>query len=1417
MANVNLVYNRFQPPLANPTVTSSVVGATGSSTYTYTVTAVNECGETDGTSITVENAPDSLSTLSYVRLSWGSVDRARKYRIYRDGSFVYETDQTEFDDTGAYTPDPSRIPPEYNETEEYKYLLWDSVAVVPSRFAQSAEINELQEIIFEKLKRLGDAFFEEGDIIKGCSLSVNPDTGEASLTEGYIYAHGAIRYIPSATLTIPTEGTVYIGTNVNINYIDEGDNPYLLDPAQDTPGYGQPGAYRRIVNLEWTYADDESDIDVVVWKVVDGSVFLYRDPVQYSVLEKTIARKLDDFHGPTLVDGLDVRLFPSNTRRDEVVIEVSPGKAYVDGYELTIPSRRKYTEKVSLEYNTITEETDSKIGWKYKVDNSPVKYVDTVTIRVKVAETRTVPSAYDACGWYFDDTGISLDSILSVWTDSSKSTPYTFSNSDPGCAGRDPGVAQVYLSGSGFALDTNTFTSGGTYYIEYLKYYTAEKGVREKSYNEDTFVHSSGTLTYNLTKTDIINSDKTPVVIVDSNEITYQVGKDFTVDTGRTDDSITTASITFINEPGDGVSFTVKYYYWDHVVEGDFVSVDSYLDDDDPYQDYTYDDIEEPDIIDFRASGTKPPDENTSIIVEYSYYLPQKAVLILQSDGDFRLVRGEPGIRSYYPVVSPNVLIRSRFELPPFSQDWIVYEDNRFRAKKTKDLNIIESRVQQIEYNFALTALELEALSKHTINPKRALLTDSFTNTVSMDKNSTASLVTYKGELIAKRRFFPISPSVASTTNILKKGRIYLLPYTEVLYDSQYIWTEDFAQSVNPYDAYGPFTIVKVYPETDLWVEEDTEYTVRFKEDEMVHGTIRRLRGSVYYRDRMTELVSRMFHVDPSSVTVLYRYETNLPSGIEAMAYWYSTSTTTIDSSIVTDVEFIPYLRQRIIYLWITGCLPNEDNIYVLFDNNQVDLSIPTRNELDLEGLTDWPNAGSAGSTSGMVKADGNGEVVCKFVIPKNTPAGEKDIVVKALSGNVYAEGDFFGLGMTRHIRGIIEKVRVKHIVYLDYSPLAQSFTVSEPEGIFVTSVSFWVHRVPPTHSGGLKVTIKTMSNDGYPTNTVLGSKVLSKSEIMSQMGISDPSQPVNTPTTDNKVTFTFDEPIYLPPGEYCFAIEDMAPGYYVFVSRINKKILGKVDDSNYSKVGSLLKWQPHGGLMFISANNKTWEVDQSSDLMFEIKKAKFNPTSGSIVFSLPNTTSFSHFNHIANIFAPPGTSVAPAYRVGSGGYTSYEVQTDTESSTEYPLIEMGALTSGSNVDLKWNFRTDSANVSPVFRTDLNVIYAYYHESGMYYTNMVSIDPDVFEYIKVWIDERTNSGSVNYSVTFNGLDWYPLPLEGTQALAQGFSEKELGGSVSDITGGATSYASQFKVKIEINNDPAPQYTPVLRRLRVIVY
>jgi len=179
--------------------------------------------------------------------------------------------------------------------------------------------------------------------------------------------------------------------------------------------------------------------------------------------------------------------------------------------------------------------------------------------------------------------------------------------------------------------------------------------------------------------------------------------------------------------------------------------------------------------------------------------------------------------------------------------------------------------------------------------------------------------------------------------------------------------------------------------------------------------------------------------------------------------------------------------------------------------------------------------------------------------------------------------------------------------------PLAQSFTISEPNGVFVTKLDLYFFKkdvgVYTVNGVQIKkpviVQLRTVEN-GIPTSLPLP---FSEVEVL----------PADiTPSTDasKKTEVKFDAPVYLENGkEYAIVLLSDSTEYQVWISRMGEEDIQTRDLPESAK--RIVAQQPTLGSLFKSQNGSTWEPSGYEDLKFTLYRAKFNTTPAT--FSLYN------------------------------------------------------------------------------------------------------------------------------------------------------------------------------------------------------
>jgi hypothetical protein len=292
----------------------------------------------------------------------------------------------------SYTPGIAPYYNKYSEGKNYSELLFR-----PGLILQNAELNEMQSILNNKIKRIGNTIMTDGDIIEGCELIVsnNADgTRNCLITAGKIYMNGDVFSTEDTNITITGEGIEKIGLKLNQAIITEVDDADLLDPSAGLGNYMQSGAHRLKTTVEFVI-DDDTDESV-------AAVFTFENGVQLNaqsggtdttVLDKfntTLARRTYDESGNYRVNGLSL-VSKGISDDDNVFLTVDQGKAYILGWEVTKQTAVTIPIRRATDLRKVTAEPHVYINGTrmYKFYNKPVRNIIKLIATIQVTRDMT--------------------------------------------------------------------------------------------------------------------------------------------------------------------------------------------------------------------------------------------------------------------------------------------------------------------------------------------------------------------------------------------------------------------------------------------------------------------------------------------------------------------------------------------------------------------------------------------------------------------------------------------------------------------------------------------------------------------------------------------------------------------------------------------------------------------------------------------------------------------------------------------------------------------------------------------------------------------------------------------------------------------------------------------------------------------
>ena len=337
----------------------------------------------------------------------------------------------------------------------------------------------------------------------------------------------------------------------------------------------------------------------------------------------------------------------------------------------------------------------------------------------------------------------------------------------------------------------------------------------------------------------------------------------------------------------------------------------------------------------------------------------------------------------------------------------------------------------------------------------------------------------------------------------------------------------------------------------------------------------------------------------------------------------------------LTRTDIVPFMRSRLVQFKSTGMRPNT-RVYPYFDNILV-------NDYVKPSTKEYSNTGVFGAA---LETNANGAVFGVFVIPNNDTLrfrlGERPFKLVDISNTTTQSGtqtttstkNYISLGLASAQRGISLNTREASIsvdtvtdrqtaistfdgLKVHRDPVAQSFTVGQFEfqnidfgdnrfgngadGIFVSCIDLYFQAKSLT--AGIGVEIREVV-DG----TITGVRVPFGFKRID-------SEDVNTSATGADPTpFYFDTPVYLRGDtDYAFIVkpDGSNPDYRLWISE-----LGGTD----TVTNAIIDQQPAVGLLFTSANDKTYSPRQNQDICFTIWRATFkNNLTGAPVFTNEN------------------------------------------------------------------------------------------------------------------------------------------------------------------------------------------------------
>jgi hypothetical protein len=282
------------------------------------------------------------------------------------------------------------------------------------------------------------------------SVNANSKGSSVSVADGIYFVRGYFANVSYQRILLDQYGiapSYKVGFNVIETIVTADEDPDLYDNAQGFSNYAAPGADRFKLELELAkkeLTDNETDNFVEILRVENGEAKYFDRNPQYNIIRDELARRTYDESGDYLVRPFNVfvreclndrvgsgGLYYSNQTtvngntplEENIVYQVSSGKAYVNGYDVETIS----TRSIEIDKPRTTEKSNNQ------------------TISFNAGSLFVVNNAYGA-----PSIGIGTTAIIELRDSRISSLPYAG-------AGTTIGIARVYdfIPESDYVNDTS--------------------------------------------------------------------------------------------------------------------------------------------------------------------------------------------------------------------------------------------------------------------------------------------------------------------------------------------------------------------------------------------------------------------------------------------------------------------------------------------------------------------------------------------------------------------------------------------------------------------------------------------------------------------------------------------------------------------------------------------------------------------------------------------------------------------------------------------------------------------------------------------------------------------------------------------------------------------------------------------------
>lgn len=277
----------------------------------------------------------------------------------------------------------------YSPNKNYRSVVFTAGAKL-----QSAELNEAQSIQLGFTSQIGNFLVSNGTVISGGDI-LTLNRNQIIIAESTISVQGLPVYTPQASVTL-TGLQETIGVVIEEEIVTGAEDSDILQPDPESPFYKEETSYRQKVTGRWVKAEavKVGQLFFPIYTIENGAIISSSANAHGNrdYINKSISTYDKGVHGSYVVEGLMLKPTSLTRSDNKHTIELTSGICRVNGDEVKVPTSQmilldavtENTRDVSSEPIIFNKGTSS-----YTLRNLPPKSITSVVGTKEVTKTIT--------------------------------------------------------------------------------------------------------------------------------------------------------------------------------------------------------------------------------------------------------------------------------------------------------------------------------------------------------------------------------------------------------------------------------------------------------------------------------------------------------------------------------------------------------------------------------------------------------------------------------------------------------------------------------------------------------------------------------------------------------------------------------------------------------------------------------------------------------------------------------------------------------------------------------------------------------------------------------------------------------------------------------------------------------------------